>query len=33
MNLTAQTIIGQQQAGAQQTANLEQVAQNGAIFS
>jgi hypothetical protein len=33
MNLTAHTIIGQQQAGAQQTANLEQVAQNGAIFS
>jgi len=33
MNLTAQTLIGQQQAGAQQTANLEQVAQNGAIFS
>lgn len=32
MNMTAQTIIGQQQAGAQQAANLEQVAQNGAIF-
>ncbi len=33
MNMTAQTLIGQQQAGAQQTANLEQIAQNGAIFS
>jgi hypothetical protein len=32
MNMTAQTLIGQQQAGAQQAANLEQVAQNGAIF-